>query len=154
MPLKVSFFLHCLIPVLTGYRRHDAERKIVLLKTLIDLPSDHHPPYLHSDIQPNTHTSTHTRTCMHKHTQTRTHVQGHPSPRRPSVLCCDWVSGWPSVATCWPIDFPPVSEALLGVRMLVWTHTEADTHTHTCAHARTYDAGHRITCNSLVSITI
>lgn len=48
---------------------------------------------------------------MTRHTTTRTHKRtytqnpAHPSLWRPPVLYCNWLSGWPSVATCWPIDF-------------------------------------------------
>lgn len=52
------------------------------------------------------HTMTrHTTTRMHKHIYTHTQNLGHPSLWRPPVLYCNWLSGWPSVATCWPIDF-------------------------------------------------
>lgn len=39
-------------------------------------------------------------TPIHTHRQN----QGHSSLWRSPVLYCDWMSGWPSVAICWPID--------------------------------------------------
>lgn len=86
-----------LILVFTEQWQRKPERKIVLLKTLIDLPSNRRPPYLRSDTQ--FQWNTHWReTLGHSHTHTPT--QGSSITRRPSLLRCDWLSGWPSVATC------------------------------------------------------
>lgn len=81
--------------------------------------------------------STHTVTGKHtltRHTCTHTHNHGHPSLWRTPVLYCDWMSGWPSVATRWPIDFTSQH----GPRMFVvvehpirHTFTLIQTHTQT-----------------------
>lgn len=140
---KVFFGEIYWIPALREHRQHKRERKIVLLKTLIDhhhpSPSIHHPPYLHTDTQLQRNaqwqdTLGQPKTC----TYTRTHTSRviHHCGDPPPLLHCDWMSGWPSVATCWPIDFASqcgptqcrdvcLSSVLSDTHLLSPTHTQA-----------------------------
>lgn len=137
---KVFFGEIYWIPVLRENRQHKRERKIVLLKTLID----HHPP---PPPLPSTilliFTQTHSYREMHsdrthsdnrKHARTHTHPGSSITVATPPVLHCDWMSGWPSVATCWPIDFasqcgPTQCRDVCLFSVLSDTHLLSPTHT-------------------------